>query len=106
MNDQDPSIDRRKLLVSGAMVLGGWALLGRDARASNSKADRSLTGRLPLDRSRWSSATSRRSLVLIELVGGNDGLSTVVPWADDVYHRSRPRTRISSEEVLKLDDYR
>jgi uncharacterized protein (DUF1501 family) len=88
------------------MVLGGWALLGRDARANGSRADRPLAGRLPADRSRSSSATSQRSLVLIELAGGNDGLSTVVPWGDDVYHRSRPRTRISSGEVLKLDEYR
>ena len=29
-------------------------------------------------------------LVVLELTGGNDGLNTVVPHADDVYHKSRP----------------
>ncbi len=31
-------------------------------------------------------------LVIIQLSGGNDGLNTVVPWADDAYHRARPRS--------------
>jgi uncharacterized protein (DUF1501 family) len=101
MKNQDPSIDRRNLLVTGAMVFGGWALIGRDAKASGARADKGSPAG-----SRTRSTTSLRSLVLIELSGGNDGLSTVVPWADDVYHRSRPRTRIASDEVLKIDDYR
>jgi uncharacterized protein (DUF1501 family) len=45
----------------------------------------------------------RRLLVLVELKGGNDGLNTVVPYADDTYHRLRPRIAIRPDEVLKLD---
>ena len=45
---------------------------------------------------------SDRVLVLLQMSGGNDGLSTVVPFADDVYHRSRKATRIKAEDVLKL----
>lgn len=45
----------------------------------------------------------RRLLVLVELKGGNDALNTVVPYADDTYHRLRPRIAIRPEEVLKLD---
>ena len=44
------------------------------------------------------------ALVVIELNGGNDGLNTVVPYADDVYHKSRPTLRIAPDKVLKLDD--
>jgi uncharacterized protein (DUF1501 family) len=44
------------------------------------------------------------ALVILELDGGNDGLNTVVPFADDVYHRSRPNLRIPADKVLKLDD--
>jgi uncharacterized protein (DUF1501 family) len=44
------------------------------------------------------------ALVVVELNGGNDGLNTVVPYADDVYHRSRPTLRIAADKVLKLDD--
>jgi uncharacterized protein (DUF1501 family) len=43
----------------------------------------------------------RRLLVLVELKGGNDGLNTVVPFADDAYHRLRPR--LALREVLPLD---
>ena len=45
------------------------------------------------------------SLVVIGLNGGNDGLNTVVPYADDVYHKSRPTLRIAPDKVLKLDDH-
>ena len=45
----------------------------------------------------------RRLLVLIELKGGNDGLNTVVPYADDIYHRMRPRIALRPDDVLKLD---
>lgn len=60
----------------------------------------------------WSSASRRASflaseriLVVIQLSGGNDGLNTVIPYGDDVYHRSRFATRIATESVLKIDDY-
>jgi uncharacterized protein (DUF1501 family) len=43
-------------------------------------------------------------LVVIELTGGNDGLNTVVPYADEIYHKSRPTLRIEPSKVLKLDD--
>ena len=45
-----------------------------------------------------------RLLVLVELKGGNDGLNTVVPYADAAYARLRPRIGISRDEVLKLDE--
>lgn len=44
-------------------------------------------------------------LVVIELTGGNDGLNTVVPYADDLYHKARPTLAFAKKEVLKLDDY-
>ena len=43
-------------------------------------------------------------LVVVELTGGNDGLNTVVPHTDDIYHKSRPTLRVEPEKVLKLDD--
>ena len=48
-------------------------------------------------------ANYRNLLVLIELKGGNDGLNTVVPYADPSYYRLRPRIGIRREEVLQLD---
>jgi uncharacterized protein (DUF1501 family) len=44
-------------------------------------------------------------LVVLQLAGGNDGLNTVVPWADDAYHRARPVIGIKTDSVLKINDY-
>src|SRR5713101_6651960 len=45
-----------------------------------------------------------RILVVLELAGGNDGLNTVVPYADPAYYRARPRIGIADREVLKVSD--
>ncbi len=42
-------------------------------------------------------------LVVIQLTGGNDGLNTVVPYADDEYARSRPTLRLPTGDVHKID---
>jgi uncharacterized protein (DUF1501 family) len=44
-------------------------------------------------------------LVVIELSGGNDGLNTVIPYADDLYHKARPTLRLTKEQVVKVDDH-
>ena len=46
----------------------------------------------------------RRLLVLVELKGGNDGLNTLVPFADPEYYRLRPKLAIAREQALALDD--
>src|SRR4051794_36024721 len=43
-------------------------------------------------------------LVVVELSGGNDGLNTVVPYADDLYAKARPTLRVDAKLVRKLDD--
>ena len=43
-------------------------------------------------------------LILVELKGGNDGLNTVVPFADSAYRVLRPRLGIARDQVLQLDD--
>ncbi len=42
--------------------------------------------------------------VAIQLAGGNDGLNTVAPYADDDYARSRSTLRLTANEVHKIDD--
>jgi uncharacterized protein (DUF1501 family) len=44
-------------------------------------------------------------LVVLELSGGNDGLNTVIPYADDLYHKARPTLRRTKKEVIRLDDH-
>ncbi len=46
-----------------------------------------------------------RILVVLELSGGNDGLNTVIPHADDAYYKARPTIAIQKSQVLKLDDH-
>lgn len=46
-----------------------------------------------------------RILVILELSGGNDGLNTVVPYADDAYYRLRPQIGIKAPRLRKLDDH-
>ena len=49
-------------------------------------------------------ATKQPILVVVELSGANDGLNTLVPYADDAYYRLRPRIGIRPEKVRKIDD--
>ena len=44
-------------------------------------------------------------LVIVQLSGGNDGLNTVVPYADDEYARNRPTLRLPPKDVHKIDSY-
>ncbi|MBV9658530.1 MAG: DUF1501 domain-containing protein [Verrucomicrobia bacterium] len=44
-------------------------------------------------------------LVVLQQAGGNDGLNTLVPFADDAYHRVRPAIGFAADKVLKLNDY-
>ena len=85
---------RRFLLASGvtgaAALAGGSAALGLHellAKAPESGA-----------------AADDPKLVLVTLYGGNDGLNTVIPYADPAYHRSRPELAYTPEAVLRLDD--
>ena len=42
-------------------------------------------------------------LVLVTLYGGNDGINTLVPYADPAYHDARPELAYAEGEVLHLD---
>src|SRR5207248_7005283 len=44
-------------------------------------------------------------LVVLEMTGGNDGLNTVIPYADDLYHKARPTLRQTKDKVVRLDDH-
>jgi uncharacterized protein (DUF1501 family) len=49
-------------------------------------------------------AASGKTLVIVQLSGGNDGLNTVVPFRNDIYYRERPTLAVASGNVLKLND--
>jgi uncharacterized protein (DUF1501 family) len=42
-------------------------------------------------------------LVILTLYGGNDGINTVIPYADNAYHDARPELAYAPGDVLALD---
>jgi uncharacterized protein (DUF1501 family) len=82
--------DRRQFLKTGLFGLGA-ALLGPQPFL-NLAYGAPLTGDEPI-------------LVVVQLSGGNDGLSMVVPHGDDAYYRARQQTAIGRKEVVKLDGH-
>src|SRR5262249_14651383 len=45
-----------------------------------------------------------RVLVVIQLDGGNDGINTIVPFADEGYAKYRSSLRLPKERLLKVRD--
>ena len=50
-------------------------------------------------------ASGETVLVVLQLSGGNDGLNTVVPYADDAYGRNRDTLRLTESQVIRIDSY-
>ena len=48
-------------------------------------------------------AAANRTLVVLELMGGNDGVNTVIPYTDNAYTQVRSRIGIPAASVLQLD---
>ena len=85
---------RRFLLASG--VVGAGALAAGAGALSLAQLLRTATER--------AADPAEQKLVLVTLYGGNDGLNTVIPYADPAYHSARPELAYAPEEVLHLDD--
>lgn len=49
-------------------------------------------------------AASDTVLVVCQLSGGNDGLNTVIPFADSLYYKMRPTLAQKDDAVLKLNE--
>src|SRR6516165_469057 len=45
-----------------------------------------------------------RVLVILELNGGNDGINTVVPFADEGYAKYRKTLRLQKDRLVKVND--
>src|SRR5947208_4170357 len=83
---------RRDFLKSSGLVAWGLTapiFLGRTAHAAGRAG---------------SPGTKDTILVVVQLTGGNDGLNTVIPFADPEYVRLRPTLKIPTDQVKKLND--
>jgi uncharacterized protein (DUF1501 family) len=85
---------RRKFLLASGVTGAGVILTGA--------AGLGLAELLDLASDDPSVRTAPR-LVILTLYGGNDGLNTVVPYADRAYHDLRPELAYRAREVLRLD---
>lgn len=89
-----PPMTRREFLRTSSLGLGMMAF----SHYAPAFVTQSLAAGVPLPEK------DRRILVLIQLAGGNDGLNTCIPYADDAYYRLRPNLRIELSESIKLND--
>ncbi len=86
----------RRSLLKASGVVGATALLAGAARVGWADLmDRAASSPL---------ASGTPILVLVTMYGGNDGLNTVVPYADPAYHDARPELAYAPADVLHLDD--
>lgn len=84
------AMQRRQLLQLGAGLTGAALLAAHAPGWAQAVAGRA-------------GGASGRILVLVELKGGNDGLNTVVPYADPLYAQLRPTIAVPRDDVLRLD---
>ncbi len=100
MNDQTLHTRRRFLRTSFLGAAASWTLplflektfFALDAMAADSLIQ-TTTGK------------DGTILVVLQMAGGNDGLNMVVPFADDAYHRARPKLALPADKILRLNSY-
>lgn len=76
---------------TAAGVGGGLTLTGCSPDDGARSASKGAGGKRP--------QSTQRTLIVIELGGGNDGLSTLVPYEDGTYHDLRPSLALDGDAV-------
>lgn len=51
-----------------------------------------------------SSSLGHKTLIVVQLQGGLDGMNAVIPYSDGAYHDNRPTLAIKREEMLVVND--
>lgn len=92
-----PAFSRRSFLVVTAGGLVAFALPGCSGDGSPASAPTSVAS----GGSATAPSGGARALILVELDGGNDGLSSVVP-ADGRYRDARPTVALPENDVIAL----
>jgi uncharacterized protein (DUF1501 family) len=89
------SISRRDLIRNGLVALSVGAaaphFLIRTARATPRAAEALR-------------ANGAKTLIVVEMAGGNDGLNAVIPYAEDAYYQARPTLAVRRGDALVLSD--
>ncbi len=91
-------LTRRAMIKDGLLVVSAGmlmpAIFSRGVASARAQA---------LDGSRVAQTASDRTLIIVQMAGGNDGLHTVVPFTDPSYLKLRPTLGLSETKVLPLD---
>jgi uncharacterized protein (DUF1501 family) len=91
-------ISRRAMIKDGLLVVSaGMMMPAIFSRGIASARAQSIEG------SHIAQAASDRTLIVVQMAGGNDGLSTVIPFTDSLYHQVRPTLAVPDTKVLPLD---
>ncbi|GHO49465.1 hypothetical protein KSX_76280 [Ktedonospora formicarum] len=81
------------LVVSAGMVMPGVFSRGiASAKTLSSQG------------ARFSQAATDKTLIVVQMAGGNDGLNTVIPYTDSNYFKMRPTLAIPDSKTLHLDN--
>ena len=88
-------ISRRDFLKTSAVLLPAFATMPVVFR-------RAVASSL-LEAPQSQSPATGRTLLIVQMAGGNDGLNTVIPYSDHRYYDLRPEVAIPQSEVLPLD---
>jgi len=81
------------LAVSAGMVMP--TIFSRAVRAASNAAH---------EGAHWAQAAQGRTLIVVQMAGGNDGLNTLIPYTDGAYYSARPTLAIAQADALHLND--
>jgi len=89
-------LTRRDLMKSGLVVVMGGAFMPTifSRAIAMAAADKPAS---------TAGTTPNKTLIVVQLAGGNDGLNTVIPYADSRYLQLRPHLGIPTDQVVQLD---
>src|SRR5712692_7270036 len=91
-------LSRRAMIKDGLLVVSaGMVMPAIFSRGIASARAQSIDG------SHIAQVASDRTLIVVQMAGGNDGLNTVIPFSDPLYHQMRPTLSIADAKVLPID---
>ena len=91
--------NRRDFLRAAGLVTGGMFVpsIFRDA-VNAARKER------PISTSSAADDALQRTLIVIQLAGGNDGVNTVIPYQDGRYYELRPDLAIAGEDAVPISE--
>ena len=81
------------LTVSAGMIMP--SIFSRAVRAAGNAAH---------EGAHWAQAAQGRTLIVVQMAGGNDGLNTLIPYTDSAYYSARPTLAVPQADVLHLNE--